>query len=276
MIASPPRPADFDLGSDICVDAANEGFTKAEMAAVTPVVVPAGAKGSRGILRELWPRNREAPPALRNLKSQFGYQTRPLLTNLVDIAAAQGTTLDGSIRARLPSYDFFLLQCGVYMLPDGGEQFEALKFEVRYEDEDVSTYSMLPGPQTETNLKVGGKIDVGVTGSMGFGIPEISIKSASVSADVKAKLESNFIYSFAYELKTRKVDAYGTGNSFCRWLMYEGSTLRNDVLFYPIVIAPKSTTGFDCEFKAYFKIGHSDWQDSEFFLKPSRTIHVSA
>jgi hypothetical protein len=269
MIAPRPRPTDFELGKDFQVDVDNKGFCDEEIDALTPAVI--GSDQARGI----WRKNREVPPALRDLKSEFGYQSQPLLTNLVDVAEAQGTPLDGKIKASLGKHNFYILQCGVYILPDGGEKFEALKFEVRYKGKGVSTFSMLPGPLTETKFKVGTKLDVGVNGSMGFALPEVTIQSAKVSLEAKVKLESNFIYAFNYELKTPVVDSYGIGNQFCRWLMHQGENLRNDILFYPIIITPKSTTSFECEFKASFKIGHSNWKNSEFFLQPPKKVPLS-
>ena len=274
MIVSQPTPKDFELARDFHVDVGNEGFDADEMAAVTPATI--GEDNSRGLVGKLWPKNRQVPPELQDLKSEFGYQSHPLLTNLVDAATAQGTALDGKVKGSLANHNFYVLQCGVYILPGGGETFEALKFEVRYKGAGVATFSMLPGPLTETKFKAGTKVDVGVNGSMGFGIPEISIQNAKVSADAKAKLEATFIYSFSYELKTLVVDSYGVGNQFCKWVMHQGKNLRNDILFYPVIITPKSTTGFECEFRASFKIGHSNWKSSEFFLKPPKKVSVSA
>jgi hypothetical protein len=58
--------------------------------------------------------------------------------------------------------------------------------------------------------------------------------------------------------------------------MHKGDKLRNDVVFYPIIMTPKGITKFECEFSAFFKIGHPEWENSEFFLKPPKTILVSA
>jgi hypothetical protein len=274
MIASQPQPKDFELGKDFHVDVGNEGFAPDEMVAVTPAVT--NDDNARGLIDEIWPVNREVAPELRDLKSEFGYQSHPLLTDLVEAAKAQGTELDGKVKGSLANHNFYVLQCGVYILPEGGERFEALKFEVRYKGKDVATLSMLPGPLTETKFKVGAKVDVGVNGGMNFGLPNISIQAAKASVEAKAKLESTFIYSFSYELKTQVVDSFGIGNQFCRWLMYQGKNLRNDVLFYPVIITSKTTTGFECEFRASFKIGHSKWKSSEFFIKPPRKISLSA
>jgi hypothetical protein len=168
------------------------------------------------------------------------------------------------------------MRCGVYIAPDGGERFEALKFEVRYRDDSTSTYTMLPGPQTDKILELGGKADIGVNGKVEFGFPEMSLGAAAVDASAKVDLEAKFIVSFHYELKTPVVDSFGIGNPFSRWLMHKGDKLRNDVVFYPVIMTPKSVTGFECEFRAYFKINHPDWKNAEFFLKPPRTIRVSA
>jgi hypothetical protein len=269
MIAVRPRPKDFALAKDFEPDVDNKGFTDEEIEIVETAVAGGGARG-------LWPIGRDVPPDLRGLKSEFGFQSQPLLINLVDVAEAQGTPLDAKIKAMLGKHNFYILQCGVYILPDGGEKFEALKFEVAYKGKDVATFSMLPGPLTETRFKVGTKLDVGVNGSMGFALPEVTIQSAKASLDAKAKLESSFIYAFDYELKTPLVDSYGVGTQFCRWLMHQGDRLRNDILFYPIIITPKAAQSFDCEFKASFKIGHSSWKNSELFVKPSRKVTLSA
>lgn len=274
MFVSSPKPEDFDFDGSIVVDINNEGFKANEIAKLTPALAQAGSRGL--VPKGLWPKGRDVPPALQSLKSEFGYQTKPLFTNLVAVAEAQKTALDGSITALLPKYNFFILQCGVYILPAGGEQFEALKFEVSYKNTDVSTFAMMPGPQTDAKLKIGGKVEIGVNGSMGFAIPDIAIHGLTASATAKAKVETTFIYSFNYELKTPTVDSFGIGNSFCRWLLHEGKNLRNDILFYPIIMMPKELVSFDCEFKAYFKIDHSGWTTSEFFLKPSKRVRLTA
>ncbi|MDQ6608972.1 MAG: hypothetical protein M3Y85_04040, partial [Bacteroidota bacterium] len=134
---------------------------------------------------------------------------------------------------------------------------------------------MLPKPELKKIFEVGGKADIGVTGSAQFGLPEISIDQASVDASAKAKLEASFIVSFHYELKTQIVDAFGVGNQFCKWFMHKGDNLRNDVIFYPVIKTPKEVTELECEFKAYFKIGHQEWKNSEFFLKPSYKVKVA-
>jgi hypothetical protein len=221
-------------------------------------------------------RGKEGAPAIESLKSEFGYQSQPFIADLVSVAEAQGTELDGIIKARSPKYNFYLMQCGVYIVPEGGEKFEALKFEVRYKEPNVATHGMLPGPQAEKILALGGKADIGVSGKLEFGFPPIPLQAAAASAAAKAELEANFIVSFSYEMKTQVVDAFGTGTEFCRWFMHKGDRLRNDVIFYPLIRTPKSVTEFDCEFRAYFKIDHSDWKNAEFFLKPPLEVRVSA
>ena len=278
MIIHDAAKQDFDFAGDIAVDLGNEGFREEEIEklANTGAMAKAGIKGETNWWKDVWRAHRSAPPALQKLKSEFGYQSAPLLTDLLAVAKAQKTPLEGMIKAGSASHNFYIMRCGVYIVPDGGEKFEALKFEVSYKDERVSTFGLLPGPQSDKLLELGGKADIGVNGKAEFGFPEISIAAASADASAKAKLESKFIISFHYELKTPVVDSFGVGTSFCRWLLHKGDDLRNDVLFYPIVMAPKTVTGFDCEFKAYFKIGHSDWRNAEFFLKPPRTIRVGA
>jgi hypothetical protein len=279
MILQPPAKEEFDFQNDIRVDTENRGFSPAEMKKLVgpppPEFADDGAKGIADWLNSIWSANRA--PEIQNLKSEFGYQKKPFLTDLVTIAKAQGTPLEGTIQARSPKYNFYLMPCGVYILPQGGEKFEALKFEVHYKDDNASTYAMLPGPQTEKILELGGKADIGFSAKGEFGFPSIPLplQGANLSASARAELEAKFIVSFHYELKTQVVDAFGAQNGFCRWLMYKGDKLRNDVVFYPVIMTPASVTEFECEFKAYFKINHSDWDNAEFFLKPPMTIRVS-
>jgi hypothetical protein len=278
MLLQPPAKQDFDFQDDIRVDTENRGFTQQEIQKLAgPPPAEFVAKGEKGLgdwWNMVWGLNR--PPEIQNLKSEFGYQSNPFLADLVSVADAQGTPLEGIIRARLPRYKFYLMRCGVYIAPEAGERFEALKFEVHYKDTSASTYAMLPGPQTDKILDLGGKADIGFSGKGEFGFPEIPLQGATISASAKAELEAKFIVSFHYELKTQVVDAFGTGTGFCSWLMYKGDQLRNDVVFYPVIMTPESLTEFECEFSAYFKINHSDWKNAEFFLKPPLTILVSA
>ena len=278
MILQPPSKNDFAFDENIEPDIENRGFSAAEVDQISEPYEfdRAGAKGIDDLLSKLWKRDRDVPPEIQNLKSEFGYQSRPFLTDLIAVAEAQNTELSGMIKARASHYNFYIMPCGVYIAPDGGEKFEALKFEVRYKADDAATFSMMPGPEVKKILSLGGKADIGVTGKVDFGFPQIPLETASVDASAKAELEANFIVSFSYELKTQVVDAYGVQNSFCRWLMHKGDKLRNDVVFYPIIMTPKSVTGFECEFRAFFKIGHPDWKNSEFFLKPPRTVEVTA
>jgi hypothetical protein len=272
---------DFEFRDDVQLDADINGFTDEEIRTIVEpnYSVVKGAKGAAPSGDErwwdrVWRRSRQVAPELYKLKSEFGYQANPLLTNLVDVAKAQDTKLDGSVQERSSKFNFYMMRCGVYIAPDGGEQFEALKFEVRYKDKRASTYAMLPSPEDKTLLEATGKADIGVDGSLKFGLPATTIQGVTVGANVKASLETKFIVSFHYELKTALVDAFGIGNPFCRWLMHKGDKLRNDVVFYPIIATPKSVIALDCEFKAYFKIGHPSWKHSEFYLKPSKTVRV--
>jgi hypothetical protein len=279
MLLQPPAKQDFDFQGNIQIDIENKGFTPNEIQTLAgPQLngLEAGAKGFSDLWKKVWGLNRQVPPEIQNLKSEFGYQSNPFLTDLITVADAQGTPLEGVIKARSAKYNFYIMRCGVYIVPEGKEKFEALKFEVRYMDDRASTYTMLPGPQTQKILELGGKADIGVNGKAEFGFPEFSLQGMTVGASAKAELEAKFIVAFQYELKTIVVDSFGVGNPFCRWLMHKGDKLRNDVVFYPVIMTPKSVTEFECEFRAYFKINHPDWKNAEFFLKPPRTIQVSA
>jgi len=274
MIYSPPAKKDFTFKNDIQVDTQNRGFKFAEiekLAGAVPLAI--GKKGFSDWLKQTFAIDR--PPQIQNLKSEFGYQTQPVLTDLVSLAKAQRTPLEGNIKTRSAKYNFYVMPCGVYISPQDGETFKALKFEIYYKDNRASTYNMLPGPQTEKILELGGKADIGISGKGEFGFPPIPIKGATVSAAAKAELEAKFIFSFHYELKTQVVDAFGAMNPFCRWIMHTGDDLRNDVAFYPVITTPKAVTSFECEFRAYFKIDHPDWTNAEFFLKPPLTLKVS-
>jgi hypothetical protein len=271
MILSPLTKQEFDFREKIRPDLQNEGFSTDEIGILADAD---SAKGAKGIF-DLWKNNRKAPPELKDLKSEFGYQANPFLTDLRAVAEAQGTPLEGIIKAR-PNSNFYIMRCGVYIVPNDQEKFEALKFEVSFKTANVSTHSMLPGPQTKKILELGGNADIGVTGKFDFGFPQISLAQASVEAAAKAKLETHFVVSFHYELKSQAVDSYGMGNPFCRWFMHTGENLRNDVMFYPVIMTNKGVEALDCEFKAYFKINHAGWKNAEFFLKPARRIRVSA
>ena len=276
MVLQQPKKTDFAFEKNIIVDVENKGFTEEEIKklAGTSAAVP-DAKGFKEWFNNLWPGNRKVPPEVENLKSEFGYQTDPDLTNLITVAEAQQTPLDGQVKVVWPDYNFYIMQCGVYISADDGEKFEALKFEIKYHNNRVSTYGMLPAPEQKKIFEVGGSADIGVNGSAQFGVPEIAIGNAQVDASAKAKLEANFIVSFHYELKTQLVDAFGKGTSFCKWLLHKGDKLRNDVVFYPILKIPKEIKEFECEFKAYFKIGHPSWKNSEFFLKPPYKMKIA-
>jgi hypothetical protein len=275
MILPPPAKEDFDFQGDIQIDVENKGFTESELETLAGAQPPAFAKGLVGDWwKSLWKKDR--PPAIQNLKSEFGYQSAPLLTDLIAVSEAQGTPLEGVIKARSTKHNFYLMRCGVYIAPEGGEKFEALKFEVRYKQKDASTYAMLPSPQTDTIVKLGGQANIGINVKGEFGLPKVALpaQGLSIEAAAKGEVEAKFIVSFQYELKTLVVDSFGAGTSFCRWFMHKGDKLRNDVVFYPVIMTPKSVTEFECEFTAYFKINHRDWKNAELFLKPSRTIKV--
>src|SRR5262249_3381744 len=124
--------------------------------------------------------------------------------------------------------------------------------------------------------RLGGKADMGLNAKGEFGFPEISFGAGSLEASANAKLESEFIVSFHYELKTQVVDSFGKDNSFCKWFMHKGDMLRNDVVFYPVITTPKAVTKFECEFKASFKVNHPRWKNAEFYRKRPKTISVSA
>jgi len=74
------------------------------------------------------------------------------------------------------------MRCGVYIAPQGGERFTALKFTVRYKDARASTQTMLPGPQDRAIFALGAAADIGVNGNMEFGVPEIALAMATVDA----------------------------------------------------------------------------------------------
>jgi len=277
MILPGAKKADFDFSGKIQADVSNQGFTPEELSVLAgppPTEFAAGKMGLGDWWKQLWAPNRQTPPEIQDLKSDFGYQQNPFLTDLRAVAEAQHTKLDGLIQAR-KNYTFYIMRCGVYIAPNEGEQFEALKFEVRFKHPDASTFSMLPGPLTKKIFELGGTADIGVTGKLDFGFPEVQLEAATVDASVKAKLEANFVVSFHYELKSQVVDSFGIGNPFCKWFLHTGDKLRNDVVFYPIIMTPKAVKGFDCEFKAYFKVNRSGWKNAEFFLKPPNTVAVS-
>ena len=277
MQIAPASKSEFDLAADLELDSQNEGFSEQE---VQQLVGPqeldrAGAKGLGDLLGSVWAPGRQAPADLKSLKSEFGYQGNPILTDLVEVARLQETKLAPMIEARTKNYNFYIMRCGAFIAPNDGETFQALKFEVLFKHDDAQTYSMLPGPQDKKLLELGGKAEIGVTGDLSFELGGELLDKAAAEAAGQAELEAKFIVSFHYELKTQLVDAYGVGNRFCRWFMHTGEKLRNDVVFYPIIMAPKSVKGFDCEFKAFFKIGHPQWKTAEFFMKPPKTVAVS-
>jgi hypothetical protein len=276
MILQPLTKQDFEFKRDVRVDVNNKGFTPDEMQKLgegSPAAFEARKGRKGGFVDLFWKQGRK--PALQDVKSDFGYQTLPLLTDLIAVAEAQGTPLEGTIKARMAHNNFYIMRCGVYIEPKNGEKFEALKFEVRYKAPKVATHGMLPGAQMKKLLEVGGTANVGVDGKAEFGIPPVKLANAAIDASAKAELNAKFIVSFEYELKAPVIDVYGLGNPFCRWLMHKSDNLRNDVVFCPIIMTPKNVTELDCEFSAFFKISHSDWTQGEFFEKPATTIRVA-
>jgi len=223
MILQPSTKQDFDFRGEIYVDTENKGFTQEEierLAGAPPGGMEPGARGISDWWDRVWGKNRQAPPEMQDLKSEVGYQRNPFLIDLISTAEAQGTQLDAMIKTKAGNYNFYIMRCGVYIAPDGDEKFEALKFEVHFKDDDASTYTMLPGPQADKIIELGGKADIGLNAKVDFGFPEIALGAGSIEASAKAKLESKFIVSFHYELKTQVVDSFGIGNPFCKWFMY--------------------------------------------------------
>lgn len=276
MILQSLQQQDFEFKKDVTLDLENKGFTDQEMDALAPPPDARHLLGVKGWWNDFWKRNRQAPPGLQKLKSDFGYQTRPLLTDLLAVAQVQKTELDAVVKTRSANYNFYILQCGVYIAPSGGEKFEALKFKATYKHKDAATYSLLPAPETKTWFQVGGKADVGLDGKVEFGLSKIPLEQTKVDLKAKAELESKFIVSFHYELKTPVVDAVGRSNAFCQWFMHRGDQLRNDVVFYPVISTPKSVKGFEVEFSAFFQVSHPDWKRSELYQKPPITVRVKA
>jgi hypothetical protein len=260
----------FLLQGGIRFNPDNDGFDAGELESLADADAAQGAKG----WERIWPRGRERPPIIGDLKSQFGYQTVPVLTDLVAIAAAQGVALQGRVKVDSAGHNFYIMSCGVYIAPEDGEQFEALKFEVRYLDKDISTHSMLPGPRSKTRFAVGAKAEVGVDARLEFGIPDLSIAGLQADATAKAGLNGKFIVSIEYEFKTPTIDAFGINNSFCTWLLRTGEGLRNDVLFYPVIMTPKELQSFACEFRASFKIRNAKWRSSELFIRDPIRVDV--
>lgn len=282
MILSPPTRDAYVFTPDVQVDVKNRGFAPEEMTKVLDdTEVPEEKAGGKGLSD--WLKQTFAPgrvPEIGNLESEFGYRTQPKLVDLLAAAEAQGTALVGDMKARSKNYNFFAMECGVYIKPQGDEKFKALKFEIDYKDERASTYRMMPGPEAKKILEFGGTADIGFGGNGEFGFPQLALPvggpvGASLGGGAKADLDTKFLFSFKYELKTQVVDAFGAGNPFCRWLMYKGDNLRNDVVFYPVIMTPKSVTSIPCEFRAYFKIDHPDWPNAEFFLKPPLVREVT-
>jgi len=276
MIIPSPVKEDFDFRGDISVDNMNEGFTQSEMKKFAgPVYAEPGAMGVREVWKNIWRKNREIPPEIQDLKSEFGYHKKPFITNLVALAESKNIPLDGHLKVLSEKNNFFIMQCGVFILPNEGEKFEVLKFDVHYKNDNIATYTMLPGPQVKKILELGGKAAVGINGEADFGFPDIPFGRLPVGGSVNAELDAKFIIYFDYELKTQKVDSSGIGNSFCKWIMYKGNELRNDVIFYPVIMMPKTITRFECEFEAHFKINHRNWKNPELFKKPPIDITVS-
>src|SRR5215813_11522589 len=98
MILQPLTRKDFDFQGDIVLDRENAGFKESEIKLLAEA--EAEAKGAKGIDLSFWRINRQPPPELKDLKSEFGYQANPFLTDLRAVAEAQGTKLEGTIAAR--------------------------------------------------------------------------------------------------------------------------------------------------------------------------------
>src|SRR5436190_1737634 len=140
MILSGPIRSDFVFDHDTRVDVENRGFTPEEiekLAGTEAQPLSSGEKGLSEWWKRIWAPDRA--PAIQDLKSEFGYQSQPVLTDLVSVAEAQGTPLEGIIKARSQKYNFFIMPCGVYIVPQEGEKFQALKFEIYYRDDAAST-----------------------------------------------------------------------------------------------------------------------------------------
>jgi len=110
MIFGKPIQKEFDFDEKIIVDVDNNGFTQEEMEKLvgSQQVIPA-AKGIEDWWSRIWKPNREVPPEIENLNSDFGYQTQPFLTNLVKVANIQNTPLEGQIIALSENYNFFIM-----------------------------------------------------------------------------------------------------------------------------------------------------------------------
>src|SRR5262245_54505790 len=99
MILQPPSRQDFDFQGDIRVDVENKGFTEQEIQKLAgPAPAGQGEKGIGDWWKRIWNPNR--PPEIQDLKSEFGYQSAPFLTDLVAVADAQKTPLEGIIKVR--------------------------------------------------------------------------------------------------------------------------------------------------------------------------------
>src|SRR5262252_4977184 len=113
MILPALTKGDFDFHDKIQANVGNQGFTDDEMkelAGSAPAEFTAAKKGGDW-WKELWKPNRK-PPGIEKLKSEFGYQANPFLTDLREVAAKQGTKLDGLIEAKA-NYNFYIMRCGV-------------------------------------------------------------------------------------------------------------------------------------------------------------------
>src|SRR5262245_52027086 len=111
MILQPLAKQDFEFKRDVRVDVENKGFSEEEMKELVPAQAAAGMKGSKGdFWKDLWSPNRKVPPALKNLASEFGYQSMPVLTDLVKVAEAQATPLEANIKAKIDNYNFYIMR----------------------------------------------------------------------------------------------------------------------------------------------------------------------
>jgi hypothetical protein len=196
MLLRPPLRENFDFRGPLQVDVGNSGFTDTEMAELAgpdPVGTDDNGKGISDWWRAIWGTGRQSPPDITNLQSEFGYLSNPDLIDLPALAKAEKVPLAGIIKASSSRYNYYVMRCGVYINPQNSEIFEALKFEVSYSGANISTHSMLPGPQTKTLIEAGGKATIGITGGAEFGIPEISAANVSAKVDVQTK----FVVSFS-------------------------------------------------------------------------------
>src|SRR5262249_41899549 len=151
-ILPPLAVKDFDFAGPVRVDVGNVGFTPDEIEKLAGPPPP-GSKGAPDWWDRIWKKDRVTPPAIKDLSREFGYQTQPFLTDLISVAKSERISLTGAIKQRCDRFNFYIMRCGVYIVPGGMEKFEALKFEIYYKHPGASTFAMLPGPQTTKILE---------------------------------------------------------------------------------------------------------------------------